>query len=368
MRMARNIFKFFTKMLLGTLALGLSFGALANQNDIFEIIEFERILEEEVGPQHRHIVRAYGEEFGFNVDDISLPATTEALQQMCRAVVESPTCRDFSQENLLQCDNIGNESMNDNLHTPWRSALMEMLSNAASSLRQLPQLANREVREELIVYLREDYERVLDRRTELYPDASVRNRLLALAVVSGEVISSIIESTADVAGQTFNTATHHHCFNTQYLAATMIGFGVEMASLNPVGRSARATGAVSRSVRATTAARTATSSCNRVRNCREIYGQAFRIRRPINRKNARDAILGGNIPPREVSRTIERMGWRPKQNGTSHRVFTMEGMPSNVSVPIHGSTVKDGTMKSILDKMDITAEDFYYAWKGNQIN
>ena len=53
MRMARNIFKFFTKMLLGTFALSSSFGTLANQNDIFEIIEFERILEEEVGPRRQ---------------------------------------------------------------------------------------------------------------------------------------------------------------------------------------------------------------------------------------------------------------------------------------------------------------------------
>ena len=361
MKTARNIFK----IILGTLALIFCLGGKANQHDISEIIEFERILEEDVEPRHRHIVRAWGREFSTHLDKVVLPITTETLQQMCREVVESPTCRDFPRENLLQCDSIEDEDA-----APLRNAVMEMLSNAASSIGELRHLRDREVREAVMAYLREDYDRVLGQRSELYPDTPVRNHLLALGVASGEIISSVIESTADVVGQTFYAATHGHCFNTSYLAATTVGFGVEMAALTPVGRVATTGRTASRLTGAAVAARrTVTSACgNQARNCREIYGQAFRIRRPINRKNARDAILGGNISPREVSRTIERLGWGFQQNGTSHRVFTMEGMPSNVSVPMHGSVVKNGTMKSILDKMEITAEDFYYAWRGNQIN
>ena len=112
------------------------------------------ILDEgEVEPRHMPIIQAYRQEFG-PLDDLPFPVTIEELERMCRAVVESSTCSDFRQEQLLQCDDIDVMSSNGTtaLLTSFGEAVKEIASGTWSLIRSTTELAvNEEIREELIL-------------------------------------------------------------------------------------------------------------------------------------------------------------------------------------------------------------------------
>ena len=63
------------------------------------------------------------------------------------------------------------------------------------------------------------------------------------------------------------------------------------------------------------------------------------------------------LPPREVVRAFEALGWRVARQRGSHIILTKEGHIATLSVPNH-SQVARGTLRSLIARAGITIEEF----------
>ena len=66
------------------------------------------------------------------------------------------------------------------------------------------------------------------------------------------------------------------------------------------------------------------------------------------------------LPPREVVRAFEALGWRVARQRGSHIILTKEGHIATLSVPNH-SQVARGTLRSLIARAGITVEEFLKA-------
>ena len=61
----------------------------------------------------------------------------------------------------------------------------------------------------------------------------------------------------------------------------------------------------------------------------------------------------------EVIRALERAGFVVARVDGSHHTMKREGHPFVLTVPVHGNkSVKDGTLRSLIRKADLTVEQF----------
>ena len=63
------------------------------------------------------------------------------------------------------------------------------------------------------------------------------------------------------------------------------------------------------------------------------------------------------LPPRDVVRAFEALGWRVARQRGSHIILTREGHIATLSVPNH-SQVARGTLRSLIARAGITVEEF----------
>ena len=62
--------------------------------------------------------------------------------------------------------------------------------------------------------------------------------------------------------------------------------------------------------------------------------------------------------PSEVARILESLGWRFSRQRGSHAIFTKEGEPFNIVVPISSRQVQAGTLGSIKRRAGLTTREF----------
>jgi len=61
-----------------------------------------------------------------------------------------------------------------------------------------------------------------------------------------------------------------------------------------------------------------------------------------------------NISGKELARLLEKNGWELKRIKGSHHVYTKEGRPARISIPIHGNKpLKVGLSNHLLKLADI---------------
>ena len=63
------------------------------------------------------------------------------------------------------------------------------------------------------------------------------------------------------------------------------------------------------------------------------------------------------LPPREVVRAFEALGWRVARQRGSHMILTKEGHIATLSVPNHFQVAR-GTLRSLIARAGITVEEF----------
>jgi predicted RNA binding protein YcfA (HicA-like mRNA interferase family) len=64
------------------------------------------------------------------------------------------------------------------------------------------------------------------------------------------------------------------------------------------------------------------------------------------------------VTAKEAIRTLRRDGWQVASQVGSHVHLTHAVKPGKVTVAMHGGTIKDGTMKSILRQAQLTVDQF----------
>ncbi|KKK54718.1 hypothetical protein LCGC14_3081860 [marine sediment metagenome] len=68
------------------------------------------------------------------------------------------------------------------------------------------------------------------------------------------------------------------------------------------------------------------------------------------------------LPPRDIIRAFERLGWRVARQRGSHIILVKEGHIATLSVPNH-SEVARGTLRSLIARAGITVEEFLNSLK-----
>ncbi|MDP2661638.1 MAG: type II toxin-antitoxin system HicA family toxin [Dehalococcoidia bacterium] len=66
------------------------------------------------------------------------------------------------------------------------------------------------------------------------------------------------------------------------------------------------------------------------------------------------------LPPREVVRALETLGWQVSRQRGSHIILTKEGHIASLSVPNH-TEVARGTLRGLIARAGITVEEFLKA-------
>ena len=338
-------------------------------DDIIERIQEEMMILDEGGvkPRHMPIIRAYRQEFG-PLDDISLPLTMGELERMCRAVVESPTCSDFRQEELLQCEDINAMSNNGvmALSTSFGEAVEGAVSATGSLIRFSTELAvDEEARELLLSRLTEDYRQSFDRRSHLHPDRIVKNRIFAFLVAFGGMSSSMFEAVVldpiNAVKESLEAGSRRHCLNVQYQADIAVGLGIEAATgLIPVARGAKTVNRVSGAA----IARPMRTLFN-PKTMRTVHGLTFEITKPLAQRQAAQQVIG-KISLQETVKVLERLGYvrRQRSHASPHFSYRKEGMAKNIPLAHYKGSIPEGRIRSIIRNMDITVEEFFFAWKG----
>lgn len=71
-----------------------------------------------------------------------------------------------------------------------------------------------------------------------------------------------------------------------------------------------------------------------------------------------------NLRPERVVKAFQRAGWVSKGQRGSHVKLTKEGNRNILSVPVHkGKPIKQGLLRSLLSKADMTVEEFLRLYK-----
>ena len=68
------------------------------------------------------------------------------------------------------------------------------------------------------------------------------------------------------------------------------------------------------------------------------------------------------LRPREVIKTLEKLGWQVARQKGSHIIMTKEGHIATLSIPNHPEVAR-GTLRSLIVKAGITVEEFIEAAK-----
>ena len=68
------------------------------------------------------------------------------------------------------------------------------------------------------------------------------------------------------------------------------------------------------------------------------------------------------LRPREVIKTLEKLGWQVARQKGSHIIMTKEGHSATLSIPNHPEVAR-GTLRSLITKAGITVEEFIEAAK-----
>ena len=63
------------------------------------------------------------------------------------------------------------------------------------------------------------------------------------------------------------------------------------------------------------------------------------------------------LRPRDVVKTLEKLGWEVVRQRGSHIILTKAGHIATLSVPNH-PTIARGTLRSLIGKAGITIEEF----------
>jgi len=63
------------------------------------------------------------------------------------------------------------------------------------------------------------------------------------------------------------------------------------------------------------------------------------------------------LKPRDVIKIFKKFGWDVARSRGSHIILTKEGNIATLSIPNH-SEVARGTLRSLIDKSDLTIEEF----------
>lgn len=63
------------------------------------------------------------------------------------------------------------------------------------------------------------------------------------------------------------------------------------------------------------------------------------------------------LRPREVIKIFEKFGWQVVRQRGSHSILTKEGSIATLAIPDH-SEVARGTLRSLIQKADLTVEEF----------
>jgi len=66
------------------------------------------------------------------------------------------------------------------------------------------------------------------------------------------------------------------------------------------------------------------------------------------------------LKPREVVKTLEKLGWEVARQRGSHIILTKEGHIATLSVPNHPELAR-GTLRSLITRAGITLEEFLEA-------
>ena len=68
------------------------------------------------------------------------------------------------------------------------------------------------------------------------------------------------------------------------------------------------------------------------------------------------------LRPREVVRTLERLGWQVARQRGSHIILTRPGVFATLSVPDHPQVAR-GTLRALIAKAGLTVAEFLAAAK-----
>jgi predicted RNA binding protein YcfA (HicA-like mRNA interferase family) len=68
------------------------------------------------------------------------------------------------------------------------------------------------------------------------------------------------------------------------------------------------------------------------------------------------------LRPREVIKTFEKFGWQVARQKGSHIILTKHGHIATLSIPNHPQVAR-GTLRSLIGKAGVTAEEFSEAAK-----
>ncbi len=64
------------------------------------------------------------------------------------------------------------------------------------------------------------------------------------------------------------------------------------------------------------------------------------------------------LPPRKVEKVLHSLGWELIRQSGSHAIFKHPDFPFLIVVPQH-KTIKKGIIKSIINDLGLTQEEFY---------
>ena len=67
------------------------------------------------------------------------------------------------------------------------------------------------------------------------------------------------------------------------------------------------------------------------------------------------------LPPSDVIKVLQRLGWQIVRQKGSHIIMTKAGHMATLSIPNH-SEVARGTLRSLITKAGLTVEQFLEAW------
>ena len=68
------------------------------------------------------------------------------------------------------------------------------------------------------------------------------------------------------------------------------------------------------------------------------------------------------LRPHEVIKTFEKFGWQVARQKGSHIILTKHGHIATLSIPNHPQVAR-GTLRSVIGKAGVTAEEFIEAAK-----
>ncbi len=64
------------------------------------------------------------------------------------------------------------------------------------------------------------------------------------------------------------------------------------------------------------------------------------------------------LPPRKVEKVLKKLGWELIRQSGSHAIFRHSDFSFIIVVPQH-KTIKKGIIKSIINDLGLTQEEFY---------